>query len=44
MQHLNSLGVRDGINKSLNMSVDGVSVAEHVLKLDQLRAIITEGL
>ena len=39
MKHLNSVGVRDGITKSLNMSVDGVSADDHLLKLDQLRAI-----
>ena len=39
MQHLNSLGVRDGINKALNKSVDGVSVDQHLLKLNQLRAV-----
>ena len=40
LQHLNSLGVRDGINGSLDQSVDGLPLETHLKKMDELRTLV----
>lgn len=42
LQHMNSLGIRDGITHSLDQSVDGLPLSTHLQKLQQIRDIIAK--
>ncbi len=39
LQHMNDLGVRDGVNKKLEQYVDGMPPDIHLQKLAQIRGL-----
>ncbi len=39
MKNINSLGVRDGMSKSLDQSVDGIPLKDHLDIIQKLRQI-----
>ena len=39
LKHMNGLGIRDGITKGLDQSVDGLSLETHLEKLAQIASV-----
>ena len=39
LRHLNSLGLRDGVSKSLKQSVDGIPLKTHLEVLQSIRTL-----